>query len=732
MNSTIGVGVGRNKAVLSVVNLSVSFPSESGVVRAVRDLSYDVRGGEVLGIVGESGSGKSVSSLALMGLLPESATVTGEVRFDGRNLLSLNDNEMSAIRGREIAMVFQDPLSALTPVFTVGDQISEAVLTHQKVSKRAAWARSVELLELVGLPRAGERAKSFPHEFSGGMRQRVMIAMAMANEPSVIIADEPTTALDVTVQAQVLDVLRTARDVTGAAVVFITHDLGVVAGIADRTMIMYAGQAVEYGDTLDVFGEPKAPYTVGLLGSIPRLDQRARTRLTPIIGSPPQLNQLGTGCAFAPRCPLVTDICLAAEPLLAAATNRVGSHGDHLVRCYHADEVGQSTTAQFLRLAGVDDSAAALSDPSSSDVVVVRDRAGQTVLQVDDLVRHYQAQTGSIIRRTVGRVHAVDGVSFDVHAGETLAIVGESGCGKSTLLMEIMDLGASHSSKRDRALRSGTVSLDGADVSSYSSSQRQAARRQLQIVFQDPMASLDPRLTIADILAEPLEAHGINGAAASERVRELMGQVGLSVDQLARFPGEFSGGQRQRIGIARALALRPSLLVLDEPVSALDVSVRAGVLNLLNDLQTSTDVAFVVVSHDLSVVRHIASRVAVMHVGRIVELGDVDAVFSRPMHPYTEALLSAIPIPDPIVERQRTRIVLMGDPASPINPPPGCRFSDRCALRVSLSTSQQHQCVASDPALVGGDRAHGDHQVACHHRSTATRTAPMTAPVSLS
>ncbi|MGH3837922.1 MAG: dipeptide ABC transporter ATP-binding protein, partial [Pseudonocardiaceae bacterium] len=537
--------------VLEVTDLAVSFPSEEGRVTAVRGLSYQVTAGEALGIVGESGSGKSVSSLAVMGLLPPQAKVTGSIRFQGRELLGRSDAELSQIRGRRIAMIFQDPLSALTPVYTVGNQVAEALLVHGTLSRQAAAARAVELLDLVGIPDATRRAQAFPHEFSGGMRQRVVIAMAIANDPDLIIADEPTTALDVTVQAQVLAVLATAREVTGAGIVLITHDLGVVAGFADRVQVMYAGRTVETGPVDDIFYRPRMPYTRGLLGSIPRVDTGPRLPLVPIEGQPPSTVALPAGCPFAPRCPLVIDHCHTTEPELIPVSDT------HLCACHRAD------AAPAVPLVS--------GDASQSSY-----RHSRVALRVERLVRHYPVLKGTILRRRVGTVRAVDDISFELRERETLGLVGESGCGKTTTLMEILNLAAPSS---------GRIEVLGTDVSALDRRRRLQLRRDLQVVFQDPIASLDPRLPVFDVLAEPLSTHGMPNTEIRRRVPELLHLVGLRPDHASRYPAEFSGGQRQRIGIARALALDPKVLVLDEPVSALDVSIQAGVINLLEELQ---------------------------------------------------------------------------------------------------------------------------------------------------
>jgi peptide/nickel transport system ATP-binding protein len=680
--------------VLSVSDLHVSFPSEAGTVRAVRGLSYSVAPGEVLGIVGESGSGKSVSAMAVMGLLPGRAEITGSVRFRGRELLGLDDNELTRIRGQGISMVFQDPLSALTPVYTVGQQIAEAVRIHQDVDREAATRRAVELLDLVGIPNPSERARSYPHEFSGGMRQRVMIAMAIANDPDVIIADEPTTALDVTIQAQILEVLKTAQQATGAAIVMITHDLGVIAGLADRVMVMYAGRPVETGGVDDVFSRPRMPYTLGLLGSLPRLDIAERQPLTPVEGSPPSLVGLPPGCPFTPRCPLRVAMCEELEPALQPVL--APGHGPgHAAACHRQGEI------ESKQLGATDLFPAPLAGPAPV-ARLPREQRVQLVA-VEGLVRGYPLMKGAIFRRVVGEVHAVAGISFDIREGETLGLVGESGCGKTTTINEILNL--------TRPM-GGRVVVLGQDAAALDGRRRRQLRRNLSVVFQDPMASLDPRMPVGDILAEGLRTYGVPAAERAARVRELLRLVGLAPDHASRYPNEFSGGQRQRIGIARALALEPKVVVLDEPVSALDVSIRAGVINLLEQLKEKLSLAYLFVAHDLSVVRHIADRVAVMYLGRIAEIGTTRAVFDTPSHPYTQALLSAIPIPDPTRERTRRRILLEGDLPSPSNPPSGCRFRTRCPTYAALDEGRRQLCrdVEPDPYPQGGD-----HAAACHY-----------------
>ena len=669
-------------AIIQIRNLTVSFPSEAGTVQAVRDLSLDIRAGEVLGLVGESGSGKSVTSLSMIGLLPPTARVTGEILYGVKNLLQLSEEDMSAFRGSDIAMVFQDPLSALNPVRTIGHQIAEAILIHNKVSEESAQKRAIELLEIVGIPRPNERVNSYPHEFSGGMRQRVMIALAIANEPKVLLADEPTTALDVTVQAQILEVLERARDITGAAIVLVTHDLGVVAGLADRIAIMYAGKIVEVGDVNGVYANPAMPYTIGLLRSIPRIDAESGTRLASIAGAPPSPVDLPQGCAFSPRCPAAIDSCNESIPEL------IDRGQGRLTACHRHSEISGIQAAGNLFVEG----------PAH---VAKRDESLGTVLEVRALDKTFPMMKGSVLRRRVGSIYAVDGVDLTLRKGRSLALVGESGCGKTTTLLEIMNLVAPES---------GSITVLGRDVSGLSKQERLALRKDLQIVFQDPFASLDPRLPIGDAIAEPLRAFKVPRDQQDARISELLALVGLNPDHASRYPAEFSGGQRQRIAIARALALNPQLVVLDEPVSALDVSVRAGVLNLLAELQEKLGLSYLFVSHDLAVVQHVADDIAVMYLGSIVESGPVENVFANPQHPYTQALLSAVPIPDPKVEKNRKRIVLQGELPSPANPPSGCRFHNRCQIRSLLPADIAALCSSERPALAS--RQNG--AVACH------------------
>jgi peptide/nickel transport system ATP-binding protein len=585
----------------------------------------------------------------------------------------------------------------LTPIFSVGRQIVEALEIHQDLNRDVAWKRAVELLDLVGIPNAAERARSFPHEFSGGMRQRVVIAMAMANDPQIIIADEPTTALDVTVQAQILDVLRLSQAETGAALILITHDLGVVAGIADDVLVMYAGRPVEQAPVDELFARPRMPYTIGLLGAVPRVDVAERRPLVPIQGNPPLLVDLPPGCPFQPRCPVSVPGCSDREPdLVVVPGATVDGHSAACIRA-HEIEDGRIESRPVYPVPPAPDAPAAH---------VPRERR-PAVLELAGLSKTFPLLKGAVLKRRVGWVYAVSGVDLDIREGETLGLVGESGCGKTSTLLEIMNL---------RPPQIGSIRVGGVDVAHpRGRDAERRLRRKLQMVFQDPIGALDPRMTVFDILAEPLQALGkADQTAIGARVDELMDLVGLNPEHSDRFPTAFSGGQRQRIAIARALATNPSLLVLDEPVSALDVSIQAGVVNLLNELKAKLGLSYLFVAHDLSVVRQISDRVAVMYLGRIVEIGAVGEVFDNPQHPYTRALLSAIPVPDPKVERTRERIILRGDLPSPTDAAPGCRFVSRCPLHLTLDVDQRARCTSETPELTG--RGDTDHRNACHFR----------------
>ncbi|NUP44809.1 MAG: ABC transporter ATP-binding protein, partial [Streptomyces sp.] len=573
--------------------------------------------GEVLGLVGESGAGKSLTALALLGLCPPGVEVSGSVRLLGRELVGLPVRELARVRGRHIAMVFQDALGAFTPVQRVGDQIGEVLRIHQRPrpGRESALRAATELLDALGVPEPDRAARCYPHQLSGGMRQRAMIAMAMAGRPEVIVADEPTSALDATVRAQVLEALTTARRATGAALLLVSHDLGVVAGTADRVAVMYAGRIVESAGVDALFARPRMPYTKGLIGSVPRVD--GETPPTPVPGEPPPAGSGGPGCTFAPRCPLAEHKCRERMPEL------LGDEG-HVAACHRGDEA--------VKLSSVE-----LFPPSGYRRPPTGGSEAEPVLRITGLARSYPAPGGFGWRgrRTAAErvVRAVESVDLEVRRGETLGLVGESGAGKSTTLLEVVALAVP---------QSGTIEILGQDTSSLS---REAARRlrsAVQIVPQDPMSSLDPRMPVGDIVAEPLWVQRMPADQVAVRVAEVLRLVGLDPEDLSACPHRFSGGQRQRIAIARALAARPRLLLLDEPLSALDVSVGAGILDLLRRLREDPGPSCLFVSHDLAVVRQLADRVAVMHSGRVVETGEVQEVFEWPAHPYTRALLDAV------------------------------------------------------------------------------------------
>ncbi|MFI6446199.1 dipeptide ABC transporter ATP-binding protein [Kitasatospora sp. NPDC050543] len=681
---------------LTVRDLRVDFTAARGrsVVPAVRGVDLTLRRGETLGIVGESGSGKSVTALAVLGLLPGTARVQGSVRLEGRELVGLPGRELARIRGSRVAMVFQDPLSAFTPVYRIGEQIVEALRIHQHLDRPAARRRAAELLDLVGIPGPERALDSFPHEFSGGMRQRAMIAMAIANDPDILLADEPTTALDVTIQAQVLEVLRTAQRETGAALVLVSHDLGVIAGMADRVAVMYAGRVVETAAVDELFSAPRHPYTLGLIGAVPRLDGRGGP-LVPIPGAPAPMAGLPAGCPFAERCPLAEDRCRTTEPALSGPDT-------HLAACVRSAELAERRPAP----------AEVYPVPPMPGTPPRAPRAERApVLKVSGLTKTFPVLKGAVLKRKVGELYAVDGVELDIRQGETLGLVGESGSGKSTTLFELLNLA------RPEA---GRIEILGQDTAGLSRAAAQRLRSELQIVFQDPMASLDPRMPVGDVIAEPLRAQQAPRELITRRIPELLRQVGLDPAHATRYPHQFSGGQRQRISIARALAVQPQLLVLDEPVSALDVSIQAGVLNLLQRLKAELGLAYLFVSHDLSVIRHLADRVSVMYLGRTVEQGEVSAVFDHPRHPYTRALLSAVPLPDPAAERTRTRVLLAGDPPSPTERRTGCAFRTRCPVHALLDPGRRTRCAEQAPPLAApADAPLAYHAAACHYPEPA-------------
>jgi peptide/nickel transport system ATP-binding protein len=741
--------------VLEIENLSTHIKLTSSVVQAVGNVDLRIDPGETLGVVGESGCGKSMTGLSIIGLLPPGGSiVNGSIKLDGRELVGLKQEELRQVRGNEVAMIFQDPLTSLDPTKTIGYQVAEPVRLHRGATRAEALDRAVEVLNLVGLPRPKERLGDYPHQLSGGLRQRVMIAMALANEPKLLIADEPTTALDVTIQAQILALLRDLKDRLGMAMLLITHDMGVIAGHADRVNVMYAGRVVETAEVRQLFSEMHHPYTQALLASIPQLDQDANKALHAIPGLPPDLAHPPHGCRFAARCPRASDKCRAEEPSLSGKTM------EHRFSCWHpvdgplalavigqsgpdavstglassdAESVAEASlrpdkagyTPELVADAPLADAAAADGDASKAEeakeaeaIVVaaglevtadgrleVTERTVEVavasadgvapLLQITNLVKEFPITSG-VIQRKVGSVHAVSDVSFSVPAGTTFGLVGESGCGKTTIGKVIVAL---------EKPNSGTVTLGDLNVSSLRGAELRRKRRDLQLMFQDPQSSLDPRMRVGAIIGEPLAVQHLGSKRAQrDRVFELLSEVGLARNAVERYPHEFSGGQRQRIGLARALTLNPRLIVADEPVSALDVSIRAQVLNLMKRLQASHGLTYVVISHDLAVVKYMAERIGVMYLGKLVELGSGQDIYERAAHPYTAGLIATIPVPKPSLERAKKGAGIRGELPSPVNPPSGCRFRTRCQFA-------QEICAAEEPLL----RSFGPgHVAACH------------------
>jgi peptide/nickel transport system ATP-binding protein len=644
---------------LEVEDLHVHFVTTRGVVRAVEGISYKVRPGETVALVGESGCGKSVSSLAIMRLLarPAGRVVGGRILFQGRNLLELSEDAMREIRGRDIAMIFQEPMTSLNPVLTIGFQIMEPLLIHLRMPEAQARARALELLKMVGIPDPDRRLDQYPHQFSGGMRQRVMIAIALSCNPRLIIADEPTTALDVTIQAQILKLMKDLSRDLGIALVIITHNLGIVARYADRVNVMYAARMAEQGAAADVFARPLHPYTAGLLRSVPRLDKPRGRKLETIEGLPPNLLEPPPGCRFAPRCRARLEACVQQLPELETIEPQ------HSSACIRAKEMAQ---------VGPEGLGLQSANPQPPEPKAL-DRA-QPLMRVNDLRTYFEVGAGlQMLKHTKSEVRAVDGLSFEVFRGETLGLVGESGCGKTTVGRTLLRL---------EQATGGEIVFANADVTRVTGQALKDYRRKIQVIFQDPYSSLNPRMTIGEIIAEPMRVYRLvpGAKAAREKVAELLTQVGLFEYMAERYPHELSGGQRQRVGIARALAMQPSFIVCDEPVSALDVSIQAQIINLLEDLQQKYQLTFLFIAHDLAVVRHISDRVIVMYLGKVMEIADRDTLYADPLHPYTKALLDAVPIPDPALEARREYHVLRGEVPSPLDPPRGCVFHTRCPL----------------------------------------------------
>ena len=702
-------------SLLEVTGLKTAIHLHSGTVHAVDGVSFSVAAGETVGVVGESGCGKTMVGLSIMRLLPQGGHITeGQILFEGQDLATLDDQAMQRLRGKDIGMVFQDPMTSLNPTMNIGHQISESVRLHRHVTKDEGMQRAEDLLGLVGMAKPAERLAEYPHQLSGGLRQRVMIAMALACDPKLLIADEPTTALDVTIQAQILALLDDLKQRLGLAMILITHDMGVIAGRADRVLVMYAGRIVETAATTEMFAQTRHPYTEALLASIPKLAQGTGQRLHAIPGLPPDLMNPPQGCRFAPRCPYVQAKCRAEDPPL------FGDSPDHHYACFFPRHDGALAPAAFARDAGsapagdpggapappiaaLEQAAAATAghvapvfSPPAALAVATEPAPEDLILELRNLSKEFPVRSGLILQRTMATLKAVTEVNLGVRRGETFGLVGESGCGKTTLGRLVVAL---------EKPTEGEVLFNGVDLATLRGGRLRGIRRNLQIMFQDPYASLDPRMRVGTIIEEPLVVQHVGDRAARRiRVRELLGEVGLESRAVDRHPHEFSGGQRQRIGLARALALNPKLIVADEPVSALDVSIRSQILNLMKKLQDDHGLTYIVISHDLSVVRFLADRIGVMYLGRLVEVGSGEDIYARAAHPYTAALLSAIPVPDPSVERGKGRIPIRGELPSPVHPPSGCRFRTRCPLA-------QDRCAEEVPRL---ENRGGEHVVACH------------------
>jgi len=635
---------------LEVEDLHVHFATSRGIVRAVEGMSFQVDPGEVVAIVGESGSGKSVSALSIMRLLPRhTARIRGRIMFEGRSLLDLDDEQMREIRGRDISMIFQEPMTSLNPILTIGLQITEPLQIHLGMTDKEARARAVELLNLVGITDPERRLDQYPHQFSGGMRQRVMIAIGLACNPKLIIADEPTTALDVTIQAQILELMKNLSRKLNIALIIITHNLGVVARYADRVVVMYAARRIEQGSAEAVFHRPRHPYTMGLLRSVPRLDRPRGAKLETIEGLPPNLATAPPGCRFAPRCPYRIPICDQEPPLFHTDTGG-------LSRCHRHEEIAAGKITWTVAKGAV---------PAPAT------QSAQPLLSVRHLSKHFSVSGG--LRGKRGTVRAVDDISFDLFPGETLGLVGESGCGKTTVGRLILRL---------EQPTAGEITFEGANLLTASPVEMHTIRRKIQVIFQDPYSSLNPRMTVGQIVGEPLHVYKLtaDAKATGERVAELLNQVGLRPELAERYPHQLSGGQRQRVGIARALAMEPSFIVCDEAVSALDVSIQGQIINLLEDLQRRLGLAYLFIAHDLAVVRHISMRVVVMYFGRVMEVADRDTIYREPLHPYTKVLLDAAPVPDPTIEKGREPRLVKGELPSHLAPPSGCVFNTRCPL----------------------------------------------------
>ena len=674
---------------LDIQDLHTDIEIRSGVVHALSGVDLYVNPGETLGIVGESGSGKTMTALSLMGLLPQGGRVSsGSIFLDGQDLTKMPLHAKRKLRGTKVGMIFQDPLTSLNPTMKIGLQVCEPLRVHKKMSKKAALERAVEILKRVGMPRPEIVINNYPHQLSGGMRQRVMIAMALVCEPRILIADEPTTALDVTTQMQILDLIDELRDEYQMGVILITHDLGVVAGHTDRVAVMYAGRIVETAPTKTLFTEPKHRYTSSLMAALPERALAAGTKLFSIPGAPPSLTNLPVGCRFASRCLWAGAECVERYPDLSG-------EGFHTYSCFHPVQEGDESPAELqAKLEGSAPVDEAVVEPGAPVVYGEVDDTVEVLLDVKEASREYASSGSGFLKRDKGVVSAVDRVSITLKKGETYGLVGESGCGKSTMGRLIAGL---------EPPSGGAIELGGRDLATLKGRDAVRIHRDVQMMFQDSYAAMDPRMRIDQILAEPMSIQKTgNTRQIAERIMEIIEQVGLTEEILDRYPHEFSGGQLQRIGFARSLTLAPDLIVADEPVSALDVSVQAQVLNLMKDLQAELGLSYLFISHDLAVVQYMADRIGVMYLGRIVEEGPAKEVVENPKHPYTKALIDSIPVPDPEFSHDDQAIKLTGEPPSAVNPPKGCRFRPRCPFAGEECKMQ--------PLLT-----EETHRVACHH-----------------
>jgi peptide/nickel transport system ATP-binding protein len=672
------------KQILSITSLTVSLRSGVPIVDGI---SFDIPAGETFVLLGESGCGKSMTALSLLRLLPDGVLhADGMALLDDIDLFGLREREMRDVRGGKIAMIFQEPGLSLNPVMTVGEQIAEVLALHQQINGKVAQKRCVELLDLVGIPDAERRISEYPFQLSGGMKQRVMIAMALAGQPRLLVADEPTTALDVTIQAQVLQVLRDTQAASGMSLLLITHDLGVVAEMAHQVGVMYAGQIVEQASREQLFRQPLHPYTQKLFAAMPDASRRSQT-LAAIPGSVPQPGSIVLGCRFAPRCDKAWPLCHEQTPEWAEMDDGRG------VRCHLYSETENAESEVKCQTVHSEEQGRI---DAHSEFHDSHGSSGQVLLEVSGLKVHFPIRKG-ILQRVAGQVKAVDGVSLEIPQGHTLALVGESGCGKTTLGKALLQL---------ISPTAGSIRFDGRELMGLGAKALRAQHATMQMVFQDPYASLNPKMRVAEILEEGMNALNIgrDSAARQAHIDALLDQVGLARNSKWRYPHEFSGGQRQRIAIARALAVSPQLLICDEPTSALDVSVQAQILNLLKSLQQELNLSYLFITHNLAVVEYLAHEVCVMYLGRIVERGTAEDVLRSPKHPYTQALLSAVPRID---GTGRERIRLEGDLPSSANPPQGCHFAPRCSHAIercrgayppaiSLSATHQANCYLLD------------------------------------